>query len=121
MERICKFYKETTGEWFVDLPEWQGNKSALQMVLGADTLLDIMAQGHHEILVRFSTEGFPGSFVMSWLHDGYVSYEEAGGATYYLDTYRGIRYDFNLWLCDVTTFVFNEFPKQIYFSCLSED
>lgn len=120
MERICKFYKTNIGEWYIDLPEWEEDKSALQMVLGADTLLDIMAQGHKEILVHFSDEGFPGAFVLSWLHDGHVSFEEAGGATYHLDNYRGIKYDFSLWLCDVTIFVFNGFPKHIYFSCLTE-
>lgn len=120
MERICKFVKETNGDWFIDLPEWPGDRSALQMVLGADTLLDIMAQGHNEILVHFSSEGFPGANVMSWLQNGHPSYEESGGAMYNVEEYQGINYNFDLWLCDVTIFVFNEFPPHIYFSCLTE-
>lgn len=120
MERICKFYKEPDGSWYVDLPEWEGDKSALQMVLGADTLLDLMAQGHQEILVRFSTEGFPGADVMSWFLNGIPGDLEMGGAMYHVESYKGIDYNFDLWLCDVTLFVFGEFPQHIYFSCLTE-
>jgi hypothetical protein len=120
MERICKFYKETSGEWFIDLPEWEEDKSALQMVLGADTLLDIMAQGHNEVLVRFSTDGFPGADVMGWVTDGVPGDIEMSGATYHAELYRGIEYNLDLWLCNVTLFVLGEFPKYIYYSCLTE-
>jgi len=34
------FYKETTGEWYIDLPDYPGPKEDLQMVLGADKMLD---------------------------------------------------------------------------------
>lgn len=107
-------------EWFIDLPEWLGDRSALQMVLGADTLLDIMSQGHKEILVHFSTEGFPGANVMSWYLNGIPGDLEVGGAMYFLEQYQEIDFNINLWLCDVTKFVFGEFPKHIYFSCLTE-
>jgi hypothetical protein len=120
MERICKFKKENDGSWFVVLPEWEGNKSDLQMVLGADTLLDIMSQGHNEILVRFSTEGFPGANLMYWFLNGIPGDLEVGGAMYHIDEYNGIVYNFDLWLCDVTKFVFGEMPQHIYYSCLTE-
>jgi hypothetical protein len=120
MERICIFYKESDGSWFIKLPEWQGSKADLQMVLGADTLLDIMAQGHQEILVRFSTEGFPGANVMSWFLNGIPGDPDMGGAMYRVEEYNTIAYNFDIWLCDVTKFVFGEFPKHIYYNCLTE-
>jgi len=120
MERICKFVKETNGDWFVDLPEWPGDRSALQMVMGADTLLDIVAQGHKEIHLHFSEEGFPGANLMYWFMNGIPGDIEVGGAMYHMDEYQGISYNFDLWLCDVTKFVFGEFPKYIYYSCLTE-
>ena len=43
--RNYKFYKEETGRWYVDLPEWEGEKAELEMVLGADTFLEILSQG----------------------------------------------------------------------------
>lgn len=120
IERVCKFYKESNGNWYINLPEWTGDKSDLQMVLGADTLLDIMAQGQKEILVRFSTEGFPGASVMTWFLNGIPGDLEVGGAMYFTEYYAGIKYDLNLWLCDVTKFVFGEFPEHIYYNCLTE-
>ena len=120
MERVCKFYKESDGSWFIQLPEWSGEKSALQMVLGADTLLDIMAQGHQEILVRFSDEGFPGGNVLVRQCLGIPGDPDMGGATYKMESYAGIDYNLDLWLCDVTHFVFGEFPEYIYVNCLSE-
>jgi len=33
-----------------------------------------------------------------------------------MKTYKGIEYDPELWLCDVTKFVFGNFPKNIYIS-----
>jgi hypothetical protein len=37
-----------------------------------------------------------------------------GGAYYLMKEYNGIEYNLKLWLCDVTLFVFNEFPEKIY-------
>jgi hypothetical protein len=42
------------------------------------------------------------------------------GATYHAELYRGVEYNLDLWLCDVTLFVLGEFPKYIYYSCLTE-
>lgn len=119
MDRICLFYKENSGEWYIYLAEWEGDKSALQMVLGADTLLDIMAQGENKILVRFSTEGFPSADLLEWVNAGIPDDNSESGATYKLQSYNGIDYNFDVWLCDVTVFVFGEFPKYIYFSSLN--
>ena len=40
--KILKFNKESNGKWYIDLPKWKGKKSALQMVCGADKLLDLI-------------------------------------------------------------------------------
>ena len=42
MKFVYKFYKENS-TWYIDLPTWQGDKADLAMVLGADTLLDHLA------------------------------------------------------------------------------
>jgi len=119
MEKIAKFYVTSSAQWFIDLPEWNGDISDLQMVLGGDTLLDLMAQGDQEVTVRFSTEDFPGADVLTWKHDNIENYEESGGATYILKSFRGIEYNLSVWLCDVTKFVFGEMPKEIYFRRLN--
>ena len=42
--RTFRFNKEEDNRWFVDLPEWEGEKDELEMVLGADMLLDIISK-----------------------------------------------------------------------------
>jgi hypothetical protein len=40
--------------WYIDLPEWQGPRANLEMVAGADTMLDVFAQGQERINVTFT-------------------------------------------------------------------
>ena len=112
MIREFKFYKDEGG-WFVDLPEWEGTKADLAMVSGADTMLDIISQGENDIKVLLSTEEFDGSNRLEFLRE---SPEVGEGSWYLMKSYKGIEYDLELWLCDVTIFVFGNFPKNIYVS-----
>ena len=118
MTRRFKFYKESTGNWYVDIPEWEGTKGDLQMVSGADTFLEILAEGECEVYVVLSDEYFEGSDNLEIKELGRLEGWELGeGAWYKLISYRGIPYfDLDMWLCDVTKFVFGDFPKIIYFS-----
>jgi hypothetical protein len=113
--RSFKFYKDVD-DWFVDLPEWKGERWELQMVMGADMFLDILSQGEDEVYVTMSTEYFEGSDVLQFTELGKLEGPELGeGAWYFLNDYRGLNYSLSLWLCHVTTFVFNEYPNRIYF------
>lgn len=112
MIREFKFYKDEGG-WFVDLPGWEGTKADLAMVSGADTMLDIVSQGENDIMVLLSTEEFDGSNRLEFLRE---SPEMGEGSWYLMKTYIGIEYNLELWLCDVTKFVFGTFPKNIYIS-----
>ena len=111
MMRNFKFYKEETGRWYVDLPEWEGQKAELAMVSGADTLLEIMSQGEQTVNVVLSTVPFDGSDVLELQRED----EIIGGGWYQLLEYMGIPYELEMWLCEVTRFVFDELPKKIYF------
>ena len=53
MARNYKFYK-IQDQWFIDLPQWEGSIADLQMVAGADTFLDILAQGDDNVYVTLS-------------------------------------------------------------------
>ena len=37
---ILRFYKSQDEYWYVDMPEWEGSIDALEMVRGADDMLD---------------------------------------------------------------------------------
>lgn len=110
MLRRLKFEKDLI-EWFVVLPEWQGDRSDLQMVLGADTWLDLLCQGEWAVWMTISDKPFDGceELVMT---DG----EDLGSGQWYeVKTYMGIEYNLKMWLCDVTKFVFGDFPQTIYY------
>jgi len=86
------------------------------MVLGADTLLDLLSKDTGSVNLKFSTENFEGSSKLTWVCNGVPDMEEVGGAVYNIKEFDGLEQDFNLWLCDVTSFVFGELPKEIYFA-----
>ena len=100
-----KFYKEEN-RWFIDLPEWSGEKDDLEMVMGADTMLDILAQSDDTVFLTMSLESFDNyEFLLNLKEYAY------DGATYDLISEN---FNFEVWLCHVTKFVFNEFPQKIY-------
>ena len=50
-------------EWFIDLPEFLaqgGSKADLQMVSGADTMLDIIAGNDADVNIKMDTESYEG-------------------------------------------------------------
>lgn len=112
MKRRLRFYKNEINEWYADLPEWKGTVDDLQMVMSADTMLDILAQGDMEINLTFSDEPLVNSDVINLISET----PDVGGATYLITTLFGIDFDFEIWLCDVTKFVFksNKMPYKIY-------
>jgi hypothetical protein len=105
MKRKFRFYQDDN-KWYVDLPEWTGEKDELEMVLGADTMLDILSKSDQGVYVTFSTEPFENYDYELTLHK-----EEYDGGTYIL---TGNYLLFEVWLCHVTKFVFGEFPNKIY-------
>jgi hypothetical protein len=116
--RTFKFYKEADSRWYVDLPEWEGPKADLEMVAGADSFLEILAEGEGKVDVILSVTPFAGADTLTMSRLGRIEGWELGsGAWYDLNQYKSISFDgLEMWLCDVTKFVFGDFPKEIYFS-----
>jgi hypothetical protein len=113
--RLFRFYRDDIG-WFVDLPEWEGERWELQMVMGADSFLDVLSQGENEKYVVLSEEPFDGCYELVLMGLGNIEGPEMGeGAWYKLERYIGIEFKLQMWLCNVTKFVFGDFPKKIYF------
>lgn len=108
--RHLNFYKTESLEWYVNLPEWKGDIAELQMVAGADVMLDIYAQGENIIRLTLSDSNIGDNFDKLTL----ISDDLEAGATYKVNSILGITYEFEIWLCDVTKFVFGKFPKIIY-------
>ncbi len=109
MEQLS-FDKEDSGLWYVDLPTWTGGKGELLMVSGADTLLDIIANGKNRVTVNVSLKPFKGASKLTLVRKG----DEEGGGHYMIEYLGEKKLDLPLWLCDVTNFVFGYIPKEIY-------
>ncbi len=113
--RHFKFYKDEFG-WFIDIPDWIGYRWELQMVMGADTFLDIIAQGKNEISLILSRQPFEGSDTLHYQYQGRLDGPECGeGAWYFLNEYNGTPMNIQMWLCDVTKYIFTDFPIKIFF------
>jgi len=107
---LLKFAREGK-KWYIVLPEWRGRKAALQMISGADTLLNYIAEGKLEVVLYVDEEDFDGAECMTLIEKCFWN-----GAFYRIETYKNNELNLKLWLCDVTKVVLGEFPEKIYFS-----
>lgn len=105
----AKFLKEEDNKWYIVLPDYPGPKADLEMVLGADTLLDIIAQGTNEVNANIDLNPFNDfKYCLSKKQDT----PDIGGALYYISSFNE---SFDIWLCDVTRFVFDgNLPETIW-------
>lgn len=120
--RKYRFYKEScpiTGErkWFIDLKWFPFSKKLLEMVAGADELLDILSEGEKEVTLQIDTYPIP-------FYDGkLVMYEKVEDYNLWSGRFYQGQVGFEndktfvdvIWLCPVTLWVFLKYPKQIYY------
>ena len=110
MVKKIKFVK-LANAWFVLLPDYKGKVEDLEMVMGADTLLEIVSMGSPMITFNVSDDA-----PKEWNENDYEA--KLVDADQYGSTYRITSYNIsmNIWLCNVTKLVLGEFPKIFYFS-----
>jgi len=108
-----RFYKDDTGRWYVDIPDWKGTQADLEMVEGADTMLDYVGLGNHEVVLSLSEEAFLDASELKLIHD--YSKQTGGGGIYLLENYDEEILNQEMWLCEVTEWVFGKLPSIIYF------
>lgn len=105
------FYKTEESRWYIDLPEWKGTQEDLELVSGADTLLDRISKGNRRITVELSTRyedrQTGENYATLKLHQKHAQIL-GGGADYICEGET-------VWLCDVTKFIFKKFPLYIIF------
>ena len=112
-EIVYSFLKEGH-QWYIELPEYLargGSKADLQMVEGADVLLDFMANGKKSVTLQLDREPFEGADVLELVE---LCEAPKGGGYYIMHTFRNYRIEKKIWLCDVTLFVFGDMPERIY-------
>jgi hypothetical protein len=99
-------FNKEQGSWYIDLPNWTGTKAELQMVAGADILLDHLSKNGETVNVLLSTDkAMPEGFQTL----NKIVKTPPNGCIYHLGFTP-------VWLCNVTKFVFDGiFPRQIHF------
>ena len=113
MEKKLTFVK-LAGKWFVHLPDYPGHYSELEMVLGADVMCDMIDTFETgSIAVTVSDKPFDSTFstreyILDFVNST-TSNEEQDGANYRMREFK-----LDVWLCNVTKYVFGEFPATIY-------
>ncbi len=111
MTKTFRFYKTAAGRWYIDLPEWGGTIDDLEMVEGADTMLDKVSGYANECFLTMSDEPFEAADRIMLVEDLSRS---VGGGNYLMETYKGEEINHSLWLCEVTVQVFHQLPSAIY-------
>jgi hypothetical protein len=113
MVQDFRFYKELDGRWYVEIPQWEGSKEDLEMVQGADTMLDLISGEAKECFLTFSDVPFEDAeeLVLEHVREPNLG----GGGDYFLNKYEGETTLLRLWLCEVTNYVFKGLPERIYF------
>ena len=113
MAKNFTFKKSNNTDWYIILPEWKGDPEDLQMIEGADEWLELLS--HHGSIVKLtmSDRVFEGAEQLTLVR---LKEENlGGGGIYNLKTYEGKKIDLNIWLCEVTRFVFGRIPSTIYY------
>ena len=111
--KTYRFIK-TAGRWYIDLPDYLeqgGNMAELEMVEGADIMLDIMAENKHAVNLCIADKPFENAdkLVLTEKCDPVI-----GGGYYLLKEYEGTIINQTMWLCQVTAFVFGKISPEIY-------
>ena len=119
MKKTLKFNKESDKKWYIDLPHYPFAHHNLMMVAGADKLCELLSQDGHSTIVDVVTTKEPKDNLVA---EGYVQLKRTewsltGGAYYDVTNIEGLT---NLWLCPVTLFVYQKYPKYIYVKQVTE-
>lgn len=109
------FYKDYSNRWYVQYPEWEGDREELEMIAGADVLCDILAQGENSVTVFLTTEEPKQPVRVMLVRER----KELGGYAYKVSFLTGKDdvsqiNQFEAWLCHVTKHMLGSFPERIY-------
>lgn len=101
------------GTWYINLNVGDGDvMQKIPFRKGADSGLDLLADGKSKLLISFDTEPFEHAVELILLKPR--PREEGGGGYYLLEYYRGVRVNHELVLNAAIEYVFGTVPPKIY-------
>ncbi len=113
MKKELTFRKENDNCWYIDLPNYPFAHHNLMMVAGADRLCALLSDDGENTYVDVINSN---EYDENLKDEGYVVLRRKDwglvtGANYDVENAEGID---KLWLCPVTLFVYQKYPKFIY-------
>jgi hypothetical protein len=108
-----KFYKKENNTWWLDAPEYVlqgGDPSELQMVAGADDLLEALAEGGSKVKLQISEQEAKDLCQLKRVDE----IPTVIGKYYHDD-----KMELLIWLCPVTIWVFEGYyPENIWYKII---
>ena len=102
-------FSKEAGRWYINLKLWLGPKSALEMVQGADRLLDQLSQNTNHVKLKVYETPQDNTLKVSLITPNKLT----NGGNYTIEGPKG--YPKKMWLCNVTRFVYlGRMPKELY-------
>ena len=128
MAKQFRFYKEDN-RWYIDVPEYIeagiGTKDNLEMVLGADDLLDALSKNGIQVTLEIADYCPATSNELDQPFDMLektINNPPGTGATYtWIDWDSKGAPEYVCWLCPVAEYVFGRYPEFIYFRIVNND
>jgi hypothetical protein len=108
MKTVMSFNKLSSNRWYANIDDYPGDFEDLEMVMGADELLDRLSCGEDFVKVSIIADEIP-SYPPNIKLTKYK--EDETGAYYIQDFYDDIQ---SVYICNVTKFVLGYFPDTIY-------
>ncbi len=102
-------FSKEEGSWYINLKFWPGPKSALQMVQGADRLLDKLSKQSHYVKLEVYETPQSDAIKATLILPNKLS----NGGNYKIEGPKD--YPKKMWLCNVTRYVYlGRMPKELY-------
>ena len=121
MKTKLRFFKQDN-KWYADVPNHTLEEN--EMVMDADTALDLIANNKNEVILTLSNEDNKHSMLTMTIkeHDSEGAYYTISGFLYnkFLDLFdldsSSVAFDITneVWVCNVTHDVFDTYPNNIY-------
>lgn len=118
MEKTIKFYKEDN-KWYADIPNH--TKDENEMVMGADYILDMLAEENRDVLFITVSDEESSQFLLQFnmkSHDDEGAYYQVSGVLYNQISWMLMEmfpdWEHEIWICNVTHDIFGSHPKNIY-------
>lgn len=112
MTHKINFYKEESGKWYLNFPEWRGEKEELETTPEMVFLLESLTQGGDSVYFQAGDEKFSGASSLILIKAEYGANPKG---LYLLPSYGGKDLNFKVLLGKGIKELFGKFPETLWF------